>query len=68
MFSGRESRNYLGGNVRLTAIEVHGKEGTVRPTKLTPEVADRIVEAIRLGCTYADAAKAGRRPKPRGSQ
>ena len=31
----------------------------MRPTKLTPEVADRIVEAIRLGYTYEDAAKAG---------
>ena len=30
-----------------------------RPTKLTPEVADRIVEAVSLGLSYKDAARDG---------
>ena len=31
----------------------------MRPTKLTPEVAERIIQATRLGASYAAAAEAG---------
>ena len=44
----------------MSAKDARDNRGSAgRPTKLTPEVADRIVEAVSLGLSYKDAARAG---------